>query len=228
MSINADKTHLWKADVALSIDFYNDWFLRFDPGTYRKQRIVRTKEVLAAFEETENLETQQYAMLKRWLLRRGYKQIASDECSSLDTMLAGTFTFWRTLSPGKKKTSVNISIDCVVKPFEANKANLPIIIKAKSSGNATSIIRRAKKDAQKFAELKERYRENAKFILLLCGYFDGYYLRPEAAEGIDWVWQHRLDDMRFFLDVGRNKRKQPSRSIRDANPLGRCCQSVCG
>jgi len=55
MPINSDKPHLWKADVAESIDFYNDWFLRFAPGTYRKQRVIRTKEVLAAFEKTGNL-----------------------------------------------------------------------------------------------------------------------------------------------------------------------------
>ena len=60
MSINADKTHLWKADVAQSIDFYNDWFLRFAPGTYRKQRVIHSEEVLAAFEwrpETPNISS---------------------------------------------------------------------------------------------------------------------------------------------------------------------------
>ena len=55
MPINSDKPHLWKADVAQSIDFYNDWFLRFAPGTYRKQRVIRTKEVLDTFEKTYNL-----------------------------------------------------------------------------------------------------------------------------------------------------------------------------
>src|SRR3990172_5897018 len=55
MPINSDKPHLWKADVAQSIDFYNDWFLRFAPDTYRKQRIIRTKEVLDAFKKTGNL-----------------------------------------------------------------------------------------------------------------------------------------------------------------------------
>ncbi len=55
MPINSDKPHLWKADVAQSIDFYNDWFLRFAPGTYRKQRIIRTKEVIDTFEKTYNL-----------------------------------------------------------------------------------------------------------------------------------------------------------------------------
>src|SRR4030067_2259258 len=57
MKLNADKPHLWKADVERSIDFYNDWFLRFAPTTYRAQRKVRTKEVREAFELTDNLRT---------------------------------------------------------------------------------------------------------------------------------------------------------------------------
>ena len=32
-------------------------------------------------------------------------------------------------------------------------------------------------------------------ILLLCGYFDTGYLGYEAAEGIDWVWEHRIGDV---------------------------------
>jgi hypothetical protein len=50
MKLNADKPHLWKADVERSIDSYNDWFLRFAPTTYRAQRKIRTKEVREAFE----------------------------------------------------------------------------------------------------------------------------------------------------------------------------------
>jgi len=55
MKLNADKPHLWKADVERSIDFYNDWFLRFAPTTYRAQRTIKTKEVREAFELTRNL-----------------------------------------------------------------------------------------------------------------------------------------------------------------------------
>ena len=33
------------------------------------------------------------------------------------------------------------------------------------------------------------------FILFLCGYFDSGYLGYEAAEGIDWIWEHRIDDL---------------------------------
>lgn len=40
MPINADKPHLWKTDVERSIDFYNDWFIRFAPET-KKARTTR-------------------------------------------------------------------------------------------------------------------------------------------------------------------------------------------
>jgi len=30
------------------------------------------------------------------------------------------------------------------------------------------------------------------------GYFDSGYLGYEAAEGIDWVWEHRIDDLELF------------------------------
>ena len=28
-----------------------------------------------------------------------------------------------------------------------------------------------------------------------CGYFDAAYLGYEAAEGIDWIWEHRAQDL---------------------------------
>ena len=52
MPINADKPHLWKADVEQSIDFFNDWFIRFAPETYRTQRGLTTAAVLNAFGKT--------------------------------------------------------------------------------------------------------------------------------------------------------------------------------
>lgn len=33
---------------------------------------------------------------------------------------------------------------------------------------------------------------------ILCGYFDSGYLGYEAAEGIDWIWEHRIDDLAAF------------------------------
>jgi len=32
-------------------------------------------------------------------------------------------------------------------------------------------------------------------VLFLCGYFDSGYLGYEAAEWIDWIWEHRIEDL---------------------------------
>jgi len=42
------------------------------------------------------------------------------------------------------------------------------------------------------------YGNRVQFNLFLCGYFDGGYLGYEATEGIDWVWEHRIDDLAGF------------------------------
>ncbi len=53
--INADKPHIWKEDVERSIDFYNDWFIRFAPETFRAQRAKTSEQVVAALEVTHHL-----------------------------------------------------------------------------------------------------------------------------------------------------------------------------
>ena len=50
----------------------------------------------------------------------------------------------------------------------------------------------------KMALLRANYGESVQFNLFLCGYFDSGYLGYEAAEGIDWVWEHRIDDLALF------------------------------
>lgn len=55
MPINADKPYLWKADVEQSIDFYNDWFLRFAPETYRTQRKTTARHVKDSLRKTDYL-----------------------------------------------------------------------------------------------------------------------------------------------------------------------------
>ena len=42
---------------------------------------------------------------------------------------------------------------------------------------------------------RQTYGQDVKFIFFLCGYFDSGYLGYEAAEGIDWIWEHRLSDL---------------------------------
>jgi hypothetical protein len=200
MPINSDKPHLWKADVAQSIDFYNDWFLRFAPGSYRKQRFLRMHDPLLS-----ELEKKQLAALKRWFLRNGYKQREPDEAGNLDAMPPGTFTILNTPSAEKKQTSVKTPTDCLVKPIRTNKRVRPFVIEVKSSGNATTTAIQRRKEARKFTQLKERYGNNVGFILLFCGHFDSGYLGYVGAEGIDWIWEHRLDDLDGLLVKGKKK-----------------------
>lgn len=55
MAINADKPHLWKADIAQSVDHYNSWFLRFAPEAYRFTRSETIESVAQAFQLSNNL-----------------------------------------------------------------------------------------------------------------------------------------------------------------------------
>ncbi|HSZ54734.1 MAG TPA: XamI family restriction endonuclease [Tepidisphaeraceae bacterium] len=53
--VNADKPHLWKADIAASVDRFNQWFLRFAPLTFRSTRVQTTESVKAALLATDDL-----------------------------------------------------------------------------------------------------------------------------------------------------------------------------
>jgi len=55
MGVNLDKPHLWKEDIAHSVDLYNEWFLKFAPKTYRKERVKATKQVEAMLHRTNHL-----------------------------------------------------------------------------------------------------------------------------------------------------------------------------
>ena len=72
---------------------------------------------------------------------------------------------------------------------------LPILIEAKSAGDFTNTNKRRKEEAQKFAQLRARYGDDVPFVLFFCGYFDGGDLGYEAAHGVDWIWEHRIDDL---------------------------------
>ena len=94
--------------------------------------------------------------------------------------------------------TVNIPIDAVVMPKGATARQLPIFFEAKSAGDYTNTNKRRKEEAVKMAQLRGAYGKKVRFNLFLCGYFDSGYLGYEAAEGIDWVWEHRIDDLALF------------------------------
>jgi hypothetical protein len=330
MPLNADKPNLWKADIERSIDYYNDWFLRFAPQTYREQRILRTNEAAQAFKQTDNLrlltpkllrkqpgllpilrmtsapplardrlmglayanknligsmegkadvppripsrmsateldaqlqricdvlaelldhdlfpwivsqskpgeidlsraaavvadrlcgaasdpiirnaqERRQLAAIEQWLDGRGYLKARAGGIADMRSMDAGTYAFRHNIPAGSPSASVNIPIDCIIQPFGARKEDIPILIEAKSAGDATNTNKRRKEEAQKAAQLRARYGNATQLILFLCGYFETGYLGYEAAEGLDWVWEHRMDDLGKLVPAHRTKKKR--------------------
>jgi hypothetical protein len=144
-------------------------------------------------------EQRQLAAISTWLRGKGYTHIDDHESRdwSFETMPQGTFSF-RTNIPvhlenGEK--SVNIPVDVVVMPLHTPHRSLPIFIEAKSAGDFTNVNKRRKEEAAKMSQLRKTYGKDVSFNLFLCGYFDSGYLGYEAAEGIDWIWEHRIDDL---------------------------------
>ena len=145
-------------------------------------------------------ERRQLKAIKDWLEARQYTQIQIGDTTKFDAMTPGTFSF-RMNVPVKLEggsRSVNIPVDAVIMPRDATKGDLPIFIEAKSAGDFTNTNKRRKEEAVKMAQLRNNYGADVRFNLFLCGYFDSGYLGYEAAEGIDWVWEHRIDDLAGF------------------------------
>lgn len=317
-SVNRDKPNRWKADIAQSVDMYNDWFMEFAPSAFRNTRIQTTRDVKAALRSTGNMtniqpailrkhpeilptlrmsacpplavdrliglarvpsgvvkrmedvkalpvrmaaadidrelakigaiiqrmadpdifvwlerkepptkveihraativadrlcgavanpiirnaqEKRQLAAIKTWLEARGYKQLPQGDGTRFDVMPAGTFSF-RMNVPVKLEggvKSINIPIDVVIMPKTSRARQFPIFFEAKSAGDFTNTNKRRKEEAMKMAQLRNNFGNKVRFNLFLCGYFDSGYLGYEAAEGIDWVWEHRIDDLALF------------------------------
>lgn len=318
MAINRDKPDLWKEDIAMSVDMYNEWFMNFAPEAYRAKRVQTTKEVEKTMKITNNLtnlfpevlkmhpeilptlrmstspplavdrliglagvpanlvkrmekeqklpvlltgeqlnaglgkigtiiekmadpdilvwlgrskaptkteihraatiiadrlcgslanpiirnaqEKRQLDAIASWLEARGYRYCSPKDGIKFDTMPTGTFSFHMNvpvkLENGVKQ--VNIPIDVVIVPKSTVHPDFPIFIEAKSAGDFTNVNKRRKEEALKMTQLRKTYGEKVRFTLFLCGYFDSGYLGYEAAEGIDWIWEHRIDDFQLL------------------------------
>ena len=115
---------------------------------------------------------------------------------------------YRDLKPGEYAIHLNIDVnvgtrqikipgDVSILPLSGKQGDMPILIEAKSAGDYTNVNKRRKEEATKVRQLKASYGD-ARFILFLGGYFDSGYLGFEAAEGIDWIWEHRINDMEML------------------------------
>jgi hypothetical protein len=318
VAVNRDKVDLWKADVAKSVDFYNDWFMTFAPKAFRDTRIETSQQVERALQWTENLtnirpetlqaypsvlpmlrmttcppiardrliglaglspnlvksmeidnrvppkmkpcelreqlkmigdiiekmadpdifvwkergdkgsaeevhrastivadrlcgavadpiirnaqERRQLAAMKAWFEACGYRELTLGEAESFLSMPNGTFSFRFNVpvDQGDNGKQVNIPVDALIMRKDAKTGDFPALFEAKSAGDFTNTNKRRKEEAVKIQQLRKTYGDKISFDLFLCGYFDSGYLGYEAAEGIDWVWEHRIDDLAQF------------------------------
>jgi hypothetical protein len=139
-------------------------------------------------------EQRQLQLIGEWLEARGYRKKSHSSSEVLTKMEPGTYSFRMNLVVGSTKR-VNIPVDVVIQPFKPRKDKFPILIEAKSAGDFTNTNKRRKEEATKVHQLRSTYGKSVQFLLFLCGYFGSDYLGYEAAEGIDWIWEHRIDDL---------------------------------
>ena len=145
-------------------------------------------------------EQRQLAAIGEWLTALHYENLPAGEGTKYDEMQPGTYAFRLNVPVDQEGTgkTVNIPVDAVVMPKAAKAGELPLLIEAKSAGDFTNVNKRRKEEATKMNQLRRTYGQDVRYILFLCGYFDGGYLGYEAAEGIDWVWEHRMEDLGAF------------------------------
>lgn len=141
-------------------------------------------------------EQRQLLAIGNWLNKKGYRREESPP-NHPSQFSKGTYSFRSNLYIDQNGRGVNIPIDTVVQPFHGNKT---ILIEAKSAGDFTNTNKRRKEEATKKRQIDDTFGEKTIFVLFLCGYFDEGYLGYEAAEGIDWVWEHRIEDLGMILD----------------------------
>ena len=139
-------------------------------------------------------EQRQLALIAQWLDDRRYVKKAHPSGRILQDMEPGTYSFRQIVVVGDVK-QVNIPVDVVIQPHSPKPSSLPVLIEAKSAGDFTNTNKRRKEEATKIRQLQDKYGTDCSLLLFLCGYFNAGYLGYEAAEGLDWVWEHRIDDL---------------------------------
>ncbi len=141
-------------------------------------------------------EKRQLAVVSRLLENKGYS--LSEDGVRYNEMKPGSFSFHTNVPvyiAGERGETVNIPVDVAIMPFSAKDGDMPLLLEAKSAGDFTNVNKRRKEEAVKMWQLRNTYGNSISYSLLLCGYFDSGYLGYEAAEGIDWIWEHRIKDM---------------------------------
>ncbi|MEI8374087.1 MAG: XamI family restriction endonuclease [Planctomycetota bacterium] len=140
-------------------------------------------------------ESRQLALIECYLTGKGYRKKAHLSSGLLNTMEPGTFCFHFGVPTSKGAKKVSVSVDVLIQPHNPRPNKIPILIEAKSAGDFTNTNKRRKEEAQKANQLRATYGDDISYVVFLCGYFNAGYLGYEASELIDWIWEHRIEDI---------------------------------
>jgi hypothetical protein len=143
-------------------------------------------------------EKRQLHEIKKYLVKKGYQRHPHPTGAPLTEMRPGTYCFHHSIVTGTAVHKVKVSVDAMIQPHTLQANKLPILVEAKSAGDFTNTNKRRKEEAKKFSQLKAMYGTEIRYLVFLCGYFDAGYLGYEAQDGIDWVWEHRINDLDQF------------------------------
>ena len=90
---------------------------------------------------------------------------------------------------------VNIPIDVVIQPKRLRKDRLPILIEASRRVTSPTRTSAAKKKPPRSTNFKPPIAKPCHLCCFSAATSAATTLGYEAAEGIDWVWEHRIDDL---------------------------------
>lgn len=137
-------------------------------------------------------ERRQKVLLRAFLLSRHYS-----EASGKSPLEAGTFAIGHVVRVATLTGALQmLPMDCVVSRRSDGRL---VCIEMKSAGDFTNPNKRRKEEADKYAALQRTYGGRASLVLQLFGYFNRAYLTYESGAGINWAWDHRLEDLDRFI-----------------------------
>ncbi len=141
-------------------------------------------------------EARQKDLMRAFLEAQGFDESLAPALE----MTPGTFGFGRNVRVVREDGEPqNLPVDCVIAPLDAD---LPLAcVEMKSAGDFTNVNKRRKEESDKHDSLRRSHGDKAVFLLQLFGYFGHTYLGFEASAGIDWAWDHRLDDLNPYLGI---------------------------
>lgn len=141
-------------------------------------------------------EARQVEVITGWLQGEGYVRRQVPTGKDIHDMDAGTYAIHQNVPVfNEDGCRTNMPIDVVIQPRQPLDSGMPLLIEAKSAGDETNTNKRRKEEAQKMHQLRAFYGDKVDLVLLLTGYFSPGYLGYEASERIDWVWEHRVEDL---------------------------------